>query len=63
MASEIAVEPFVLAKQERPRPSPGDHEGEGRGAIVDRHSPIDEIEAQRYELPLRVERQAGGIER
>lgn len=53
-ASEIAVEPFVLTKQDRPRMPRMEREGEGRGDVVEKRSPMDEIEAERYKLPLRV---------
>jgi len=53
--SDIAVEPFALTKERR-RASPrrGDERGE-REAMVEKRSPMDEIEAQRYELPVQVE--------
>lgn len=54
-ASDIAVEPMVLTKQERPRPPRAEREAEERESMVERRSPMDEIEAQRYELPLRAE--------
>jgi hypothetical protein len=54
-ASEIAVEPFVFTMRKRERPTRPRTEREGREMDVERRSPIDEIEAERYELPVKVE--------
>src|SRR5205809_1455153 len=54
-ASEIAVDPYVLTMRKRQRPSREGREREGAEAFVEKHSPMDEIEAIRYELPVNVE--------
>jgi hypothetical protein len=53
-ASEIAVEPFVLTKRERERKR-ARMEHEGREGIVEKVSPMEEIEAVRYEMPQMME--------
>ena len=54
-AGDIAVEPFVLTKRERPRASRLSREGQGSGGSVRELSWLDEIEARRYELPKELE--------
>jgi len=54
-ASEIAVEPFVFTVRKRERPVRLGLDRDGREMGVERHSPMDEIEAERYELPMKVE--------
>jgi len=54
-ASEIAVEPFVFTMCKRERPVRSESYHEEREAYVERRSPMDEIEAERYELPVKVE--------
>jgi len=54
-ASEIAVEPFVFTMRQRERPARSESDREGRDVYVERRSPMDEIEAERYELPVKVE--------
>lgn len=54
-ASDIAIELFVLTKEERARVPRRGREGEEPDAIMERRSPMEEIEAARYELPARME--------
>ena len=54
-ASEIVVEPFVFTMRKRERPARSESDHEGRDIYVERRSPMDEIEAERYELPVKVE--------
>lgn len=54
-ASEIAVEPFVFTMRKRERPARSGPDRERRETDVERRSPMDEIEAERYELPVKVE--------
>ena len=55
-ASDIAVEPFVLTMQERPRASRMRQECDGLEASMEKRSLMEEIEAQRYELPVKMEK-------
>jgi hypothetical protein len=58
-ASEIDVEPLVLTREERSRVPRMGHGEAAYARGVERHAPIDEIEAQRYELPLRGQERRG----
>src|SRR5688500_12121828 len=52
-ASDVAVEPFVYTSRVRQRPSSADRGADAnRDGLVDERSPMDEVEAARYELPL-----------
>ena len=53
-AGEIAVEQFVLTRK-RLRPSRSEKEREGGDVFIEKRSPMDEIDAARYELPTNVE--------
>jgi HEAT repeat protein len=53
--SAIAIEQFVLTTRKRERPSRPGPDREERGTDAERHSPMDELDAERYELPVRVE--------
>jgi hypothetical protein len=53
-AREIAVKPFVFTMRKRERPARSGPDREGREEM-ERRSPMDEIEAERYESPVKVE--------
>jgi HEAT repeat protein len=53
--TEIAIEPTVLTKEERPHRLPLKQGRNERELLEERRSPMEEIEARRYELPERVE--------
>jgi HEAT repeat protein len=54
-ASDIAVELFVLTKATRGEDRRRRREGEGEARVGEPRSPMEEIEAERYELPGRIE--------
>ncbi len=51
-ARDVAVEPMVLTRDDRPH-SPREQHKDNGPSTAERLSPMDEIEAQQYELPLR----------